>query len=351
MKCFIIFLIISGFVSLIISGGQAYGLWIPQSPQELLDQSQAIFVGNITSVKILEFDKSSSYIISENGIDKEIIENYTLFLDEYTVNIEESIKNTSVPDTITILQPTISLPGRIIGHVGFEIGVRVLFYIQNLDDQNTYSPESFKIPKQCDTRTVLTQKRVQLGDDFRIIQNGIQKTNNFTAGMPMKFVYSMDMNDLNGGGIDVMISIRQQGENETVFEKNIHTESETCEWIASAEWEFTPEEGDYRMFVSVREDGSTDMSDTGFSVVSTTDLNNTMSPLKQFNSGILIGDIQCKENLVLIQKHDGSPACVTYHTGIKLLERGWATCNDEISYGRGHPCGVRSSPGISSDNT
>ncbi len=49
-----------------------------------------------------------------------------------------------------------------------------------------------------------------------------------------------------------------------------------------------------------------------------------LSPLKQFKSGILIDKIQCKDNLVLLQKYDGSPACVTPETKTKLIERGWA---------------------------
>ena len=48
-----------------------------------------------------------------------------------------------------------------------------------------------------------------------------------------------------------------------------------------------------------------------------------LSPLKQFKSGISLDDIQCKNNLVLIQKHDGSPVCVTSETKQKLIERGW----------------------------
>ena len=47
------------------------------------------------------------------------------------------------------------------------------------------------------------------------------------------------------------------------------------------------------------------------------------SPLKQFKSGVSIDDIQCKENLVLIQKHDGSPACVNPYSIHKLFEREW----------------------------
>lgn len=53
-----------------------------------------------------------------------------------------------------------------------------------------------------------------------------------------------------------------------------------------------------------------------------------LSPLKQFKSGISLDDIQCKNNLVLIQKHDGSPVCVTSETKQKLIERGWTKINN-----------------------
>ena len=52
------------------------------------------------------------------------------------------------------------------------------------------------------------------------------------------------------------------------------------------------------------------------------------SPLKQFNSGISFDKIQCKENLVLAQKYDGSPACVSVVTKQKLVERGWTETNN-----------------------
>lgn len=48
-------------------------------------------------------------------------------------------------------------------------------------------------------------------------------------------------------------------------------------------------------------------------------------PLKQIQSGIPFNKIQCKQNLVLIQKYDDSPACVTESTKTKLVERGWTS--------------------------
>jgi hypothetical protein len=51
----------------------------------------------------------------------------------------------------------------------------------------------------------------------------------------------------------------------------------------------------------------------------------TDSPLKQFNSGIAANNVTCKQDLELIFKaEDGTPACVSQQTGIKLIQIGWA---------------------------
>ncbi len=46
-------------------------------------------------------------------------------------------------------------------------------------------------------------------------------------------------------------------------------------------------------------------------------------PLKQVAQGIAPGDVICKEGLVLIIKHNGSPACVRLETAVELEERDW----------------------------
>lgn len=48
-----------------------------------------------------------------------------------------------------------------------------------------------------------------------------------------------------------------------------------------------------------------------------------LPPLKQFKEGINFKDIMCKQGLVLIQKIDKIPACVTLKTKQILIERGW----------------------------
>lgn len=46
-------------------------------------------------------------------------------------------------------------------------------------------------------------------------------------------------------------------------------------------------------------------------------------PLKQYKAGINFKDVKCKQDLVLIQKIDKIPACVTHKTKQILIERGW----------------------------
>ncbi len=41
------------------------------------------------------------------------------------------------------------------------------------------------------------------------------------------------------------------------------------------------------------------------------------------NDGGMVDDVPCRNDYVLVVKHDGSPACVTLETKIKLVERGW----------------------------
>ncbi|MCV0366354.1 MAG: hypothetical protein K5798_03685 [Nitrosopumilus sp.] len=54
-----------------------------------------------------------------------------------------------------------------------------------------------------------------------------------------------------------------------------------------------------------------------------------LSPLRQSDSGIAFDEIHCGIDLILIQKYDGSPACVTESTKQKLIERGWITTKDD----------------------
>ncbi len=326
MKYFLILMLLFGFVGFSIIVEDVYGLVIPLSPDELYEQSQTIFVGNITSVNDLEFEKSSTSYIEKGGIETQIIEHYTLSLDEYTVNVEEFVKNPQDSAVMKVRQPTTSVPGRDVPIGGFELGDRVLFYIQNLDDVNEYSFESFKIPLPCDAKTILQQPRIELKNSFEIFQDRIAKDDNYTEGIPMKFNLSKDIDTLYGGSIDVVVSIRKEGSNQVLFEKNIHSELEPCNWITSATWEFTPEEGNYRMYLNVKENEKSGESEsyTGFTVISKPEKN--ISPLKQIKNGVALIDVQCSEGKHTVYKYNRMmTACVSEDTQNALWLRGWAT--------------------------
>ena len=255
MRYLVFFLILS--VSVTLFGNVAYGLWMPQSVEDLFDQSETIFVGTIKSVDILEFERSNVYEIEKNGQLQKIVENYTQTLDQYTVDVEAFLKNPLDSPTISLLEATVSgVPGRSVSIGGFEIGDRVLFYIPNLDGENQYSPESFKIPEQCDTKSVLEKSRVIGVNNFTTIQNGIPIKNNFTANLPIEFVFDKDMKTLDGSWFEVNFRISKIYENnrQTIFEDTIRGESLPCEWIATAKWNVILDgEGKYRI----------DMNDVG----------------------------------------------------------------------------------------
>lgn len=57
-----------------------------------------------------------------------------------------------------------------------------------------------------------------------------------------------------------------------------------------------------------------------------------LPPLKQFKSGIPSDEIQCNDDLVLLQKHDGTPACVKPDSVIDLIKRNWMTTEEIDGY-------------------
>lgn len=54
--------------------------------------------------------------------------------------------------------------------------------------------------------------------------------------------------------------------------------------------------------------------------------------LIQNDEGSTVNDVPCRNDYILVVKHDGSPACVTLETKIKLIERDWV--NDIVSEGK-----------------
>ena len=132
-------------------------LYGERHPRELLKESETVFVGIIQSVNVIEHENSIKKEFLENGTLKTVFENYTLELDEYTIEVEEFLKNPQESNTITLVQATVSTWGAT-PMKGFEIGDRVLFYVPSIqyDSLKQYSHESFKIPQlDCKPRPLV----------------------------------------------------------------------------------------------------------------------------------------------------------------------------------------------------
>ncbi len=341
----------------------AYGMWIPLSPEDLIEQSVIIFVGTVIDVHDVDIEYTESDWVEKDGNMQEVIETRTITLDEYTVSVEEYLKNPQDSDTMKVLRATVggvpSGPSRI---SGFEIGDRVLFYLPKDETQthfaNQYLPESFQIPKHCDAKSVLEKPKIIGANDFRMMQDGIPLQDNFTANKSIQFVFDKDLRTLNGSGFTVDVAISKaldKKEHQTILEERIHAESKSCEWIATIQWDFVPTAGEYSMWMSYAEDGDSgrSTSSSGFSVVES--FNRTIyptpwedrPPLKQLKYGIDPREILCNDELILIQKYDGSPACVKPETKTKLIERGWTatsitlennslTAEEEVALAQSH---------------
>ena len=108
------------------------------------------------------------------------------------------------------------------------------------------------------------------------------------------------------------------------------------------------EEGD--TITTEYEDGTLPSSYTSLdvlSIIARSEIRPTLeSPLKQFESGIPSDEIQCNDNLVLIQKHEDFPACVTPETKEKLIERGWGHSCLNGRFSEQRSLCITGSPGI-----
>jgi len=258
--------------------------------QDILNYSDTIFTGNITSVNILNV--TSFYTVGnitstivgsmEQGIYyatgppyKKI--NYTLNLEQYTVNVDEFLKNPQRSFTMIIREPIID-PTWHSDPLGprFNVGDHVLFYVKNLDEDNVYSQMSFMIPKTCNATNVLAQDR-WTGNDFTMTQNGIQvdynksvqNINNFTENKPIQFAYSEPVDTLSGKDFvvkDETFDAKTNGG--IVFSKEFNGSSKKCEWMELAKWELSLKKGDYYSNLSIKNnDGTfTGRYSVGFSV-------------------------------------------------------------------------------------
>ena len=325
----------------------AYGLYMPQYPDELLESSDVIIVGKIIDSRIQQLPHTTTVGREVNGTFQEITEKYAVDVQVYDVLVEEYLKN-SLNQTDTIIdavEPTMGLPGGL-STLGarFDVMDRVVLYYYK--DTSEYLAESFKIPQQCSAKDALTEKRILFVDyNYKIIQNDLKFNGTddpypvryVAVDDPVHFVYRYDTDSMTGNSVDATLKIKwsssDRSESETILQQDIALESMKCEFIAHNEWEFSPtKEGNYRITISIKDDPSPQpIFSTSLDAKLDVDAAYSMPPLKQYNIGIKGHEAWCKEGLFLILKNDDTlnivydnhPACVTKNTLEDLVKRNW----------------------------
>ncbi len=261
------FLIIIGIICvLVFIPSFSYGTWREQPLEELWGQSQTIFVGNVISVQVVDVEKTIQYSEETDGVEKNIVENYTLHLDEYAIEINSFLKNPQNFDIITVREPTVSagIYQSTIG--GFELDDRVLFYVPEIDGTNQYSPESQII--RTDNQLFYFQ------DEFKKF-----------ASEELPSSQNYEFKTLQGASC-------------------IH-DSAVC-YGTFSNGTTIPVQCDYPHSCGVIPFDRHNLL--------------PLSPLKQFKLGIPIGEMQCKEGLQLaIKKSNNNPICVK-ETSIEKLQ-------------------------------
>ncbi|WP_179372588.1 hypothetical protein [Nitrosopumilus ureiphilus] len=329
--------------SVVLSYDIAYGLYMPQYPDELLESSDIIIVGTVIETKVR--NETMHYTFS-NSTHLDVKQEYTMERTVHKVLVEEYLKNTlNWNDTLVdAYEPVIGTPGgsSTMGKT-FENDDRVLLYFYK--DTNEYLPESFKVPQECSAKDALTEKRLWFVDyNYEIMQNDLKFNGTdpypvryVAINDPIHFVYRYDADSMTGKSIDATLKIRwsssDQLESETILQQDITLDSKMCEFIAHEEWEFNPtKEGDYRITISIKDDlNSQPIFSTSLDAKLDVDAAYSIPPLKQYHVGIKGHEAWCKEGLFLILKNDDTsnivydnhPACVTKNTLEKLIERNW----------------------------
>ncbi|HET8719611.1 MAG TPA: hypothetical protein VFM64_01280 [Candidatus Nitrosotenuis sp.] len=332
-----LFAVFGMLMLLVFSSGadySTYGMLAPLLPEELLEQSETIFVGNVTSKNTSQVEYSDKVMIDVNGSLKPRIQNYTTDVEEYTVRVEEFLKNPQGYDVMLVREP--------MAGARFEVGDRVILYVSKLGEKNEYRFESFALPESCDAKDALMQQRLWFaGSEFTIMQDGNKfdgykkkEFQNLSKNEPIQFVYRHDVETMFGKRFDIQLEIIREDSDgfglESILNQTVKAEAEPCKWIANTEWEFIPEvDGVYRIVGTINStsDGESSSNELLFNTrinVGSTNMSD-LPPLRQLQNGVLPSEIICTETLQLIFKSsDDSPICVTPETKQILIERGWA---------------------------
>ena len=289
--------ILSIFVvcSLMLSPLLAYGLVIPMSTDEVLEELDVIVLGQITNVASFE-DRPQ----------------------EFQIAIEQVIKpHTLEKETITAIG--CSPNSRNIGTLcpSYDLGDRGLFLIVAADNDYQLSSGSRISKATCTSQEFLASYR---GFEPHFFWTQNEQSDRFFTENPMTIHFVISNFDLMEKEYSIQLSSHTH---EFGFSDTVNGIVPQCVGHETVSVSFVPPKMGTYGFNS-RYDGGGDGS-FGTAII---DFGST--PKQQFDAGIHAQDVWCKDNLQLILKNDktkpradNSPACVSENTAIELIKRNW----------------------------
>ncbi len=298
MKHYVVFLVLIGFAGLIIPNTHAE---LDESILEPFKNNDLVIIGKIIQVNT------------------KVLENKT----EYNIQVEEYLKNQKSFDMITAILDGVRSPdfpnypmnspnSSTLDYYNkpyFEEGNKVLAYLKQEEGIYKMSPYSFTIEKKgvAGPPTVILPTGpsgyyFSQGDEI-VISGVIKKGYMYELGQSEKD------SSLN------LVILNEKGESIVSKKLTVNVDG-TYRFPFQSKGDLRIP-GSYSWEIQFGHDGM------GGEFVIEKDLK-FWTPLKQFKSGISIDEIQCKNNFIVIQKYNGSPACVKPENHAKLIIRGWA---------------------------
>ena len=229
---------------------------------------------------------------------------------QYNVAVEKYLKNEKPFDLITVLgygirkEITNQFQENYFNQPFFGKGDRVFLYLNQKDGQYVISPFSFMISRgdmlhSPDSATIRPGKNNYYGNENITILGVIEKGYMYTSAAEY------------GANSTVSIVVSNPNHERYLADKiDVNPDG-------SFIYQFKIKgklgiAGDYEAEIDIGSAGY----GTTFSYIA--------NPLNQFMSGIDATGVKCNQDLQLVLKLDGTPACVKPNTAQKLIERGWA---------------------------
>lgn len=287
------FLILLAIVFTVIFPSFAYGLVMPMTAQEVLDEFDMILLGTVTDVKIIN-DRAPVF----------------------TIEVEEIVKK---PDSFGMPKSVLATgcnPNK--GHLGtpcpsYEIGERGLFLLVGTNNNYEISFYSRVAEPNCTSEQFLANYR---GLEYGFFWTQDEQSKTFFTGKQIDMHYNVNNRDMKEEEYSVMFSAYS---GKFAYSNVVNGTVNECVGSKMITTSFVP------TVMGVYGFNAGSESAYGISII---DYGST--PLEQHKAGVHGQDTWCKDDLILILKNDNTkpradnyPACVTENTAKKLIERNW----------------------------